>query len=53
MKKNLYLKEKVKSIEVKKKSISKLLREMKETGFQGRKLGEVLRFGRKCSGIKI
>ena len=37
-----YLKEKVKSIEVKKKSISKLLSEMAETGFQGRKLGEVV-----------
>jgi len=37
-----YLKEKVKSIEVKKKSIPKLLSEMKETGFQGRKLGELV-----------
>lgn len=37
-----YLKEKVQSIEVKKKSISQLLTEMADTGFQGRKLGEVV-----------
>lgn len=39
---NPYLKEKLKPIEVKKKSISQLLEEMSETGFQGRKLGEAL-----------
>lgn len=39
-KKSPYLKEKVKAIEVKKKSISQLLKEMEDTGFQGRKLGE-------------
>ena len=40
--KNPYLKEKVKAIEVSKKSISQLLREMADTGFQGRKLAEVV-----------
>lgn len=40
--KNPYLKEKVKAIEVNKKSISQLLREMGDTGFQGRKLAEVV-----------
>lgn len=43
MKKNSYLKEKVKSITVKKKNISQLLDEMADTGFQGRKLGEVVK----------
>jgi len=42
MKKNQYLKEKVKAIEVEKKSISRLLEEMQNTGFQGRKLAEVV-----------
>jgi len=42
-----YLKEKVKSIEVKKKNISQLLTEMKDTGFQGRKLGEVVEVWKK------
>lgn len=42
MKNNPYLKEKVKSIQVKRKNISQLLDEMAETGFQGRKLGEVV-----------
>lgn len=38
-----YLRKKLKAIEVKRgKSISKLLAEMKATGFQGRKLGEVI-----------
>ena len=38
-----YLSKKLKAIEVKKgKSISQLLREMAKTGFQGRKLGEVV-----------
>lgn len=43
MKKNPYFKEKVKAIEVKgPKTISQLLDEMVATGFQGRKLGEVV-----------
>jgi deoxyhypusine synthase len=42
MKKNPYKKEKVKAIEVRKKSISQLLREMENTGFQGRKLAEMV-----------
>ena len=42
VKKSPYLKEKVKAITVKKKSISQLLREMENTGFQGRKLAEVV-----------
>lgn len=37
-----YFREKVVPIEVGKKSISQLLREMSNTGFQGRKLGEVV-----------
>lgn len=41
MKNNNYFKEKVKAIEVKKKNISQLLDEMADTGFQGRKLGEI------------
>ena len=41
MKKSKNFKEKVKAIEVKKKSLSRLLDEMADTGFQGRKLGEV------------
>jgi len=40
--KNPYFTEQVKSIEVKEKSISELLKEMTDTGFQGRKLGEVV-----------
>jgi len=41
--KNPYLKEKVKAIEVKSpKTISRLLDEMTGTGFQGRKLGEIV-----------
>jgi len=41
--KEKYLSKKLKAIEVKKgKSISQLLREMAKTGFQGRKLGEVV-----------
>ena len=40
--KNPYLKEKVKAIKVGKKSISQLLREMQDTGFQGRKLAEIV-----------
>jgi deoxyhypusine synthase len=47
MKERYYLKEKVKSIEVKKKSISQLLAEMSDTGFQGRKLGEVVQVWEK------
>jgi len=47
MKERYYLKEKVKSIEVKKKSISQLLTEMSDTGFQGRKLGEVVQVWEK------
>lgn len=43
MPKNLYLKEKVKAIEVNKKTISHLLEAMKDTGFQGRKLAEVVK----------
>ncbi|MBO3841527.1 MAG: deoxyhypusine synthase [Candidatus Brockarchaeota archaeon] len=39
--KDHYLKRKLESIEVKKKSISNLLSEMAKTGFQGRRLGEV------------
>jgi deoxyhypusine synthase len=38
--KNPYFTEKVKPIEIKEKSISQLLKEMSDTGFQGRKLGE-------------
>ncbi|OHA64350.1 MAG: deoxyhypusine synthase [Candidatus Wildermuthbacteria bacterium RIFCSPHIGHO2_01_FULL_47_27] len=41
MKKNPYKKEKVRAIEVGQKPISKLLDEMADTGFQGRRLGEV------------
>jgi len=37
---NPYLKEKLTPIEIKEKSISQLLKEMNDTGFQGRKLGE-------------
>lgn len=37
-----YLVKKVSAIEVKKKSLSQLLSEMTSTGFQGRKLGEVV-----------
>jgi deoxyhypusine synthase len=37
---NPYLKEKLTPIEIKEKSISQLLKEMSDTGFQGRKLGE-------------
>jgi len=43
MKKQKYLFKKLKAIEVKKgKTISQLLKEMEKTGFQGRKLGEVV-----------
>lgn len=38
---NPYLLKKLKTLEVKKKSNSELLNEMAETGFQGKKLGEV------------
>lgn len=41
VRKTPYFKKKVKAIEVEKKPISKLLEEMADTGFQGRKLGEV------------
>ena len=37
---NPYLKEKLTPIEVKEKTISQLLKEMSNTGFQGRKIGE-------------
>lgn len=48
MAKNSYLKEKVKAIEVKnQKTISQLLDEMADTGFQGRKLGEVVQVWEK------
>jgi len=48
MKKNIYKKEKVKAIEVKNpKTISQLLDEMTNTGFQGRKLGEIVRVWEK------
>ncbi|MDP3093729.1 MAG: deoxyhypusine synthase family protein [bacterium] len=40
-KSNPYLKEKLKTIEVGKKTVSELLDAMADTGFQGRKLGEV------------
>ncbi len=40
-KNNPYLKEKVRAVEVGKKSISQLLDEMADTGFQGRKLAEI------------
>lgn len=43
MRETPYFKEKLKAIEVKEKSISQLLDEMAETGFQGRKLGEAVR----------
>ncbi len=42
MKRNFYLKKRLRAIEVKEKTISKLLEEMAQTGFQGRKLGEAL-----------
>ena len=42
VKKSPYLKEKVKAIRVKKKTLSQLLKEMENTGFQGRKLAEVV-----------
>ncbi|MAF43863.1 MAG: deoxyhypusine synthase [Parcubacteria group bacterium] len=45
--KDPYFKEKVKAIEVKKKKISKLLDEMADTGFQGRRLGEVVKVWEK------
>lgn len=45
--KNPFLKEKVKAIEVKKKNISQLLEEMAETGFQGKKMAEVVRVWEK------
>src|SRR3989339_1132788 len=38
---NPYLKEKVKAIEVGKKTVSELLKAMSQTGFQGRKLGDL------------
>ena len=47
MKNNPYLKEKVKAIQVKRKNISQLLDEMTDTGFQGRKLGEVVQVWEK------
>lgn len=40
-KSNPYLKEKVKAIEVGKKTVSELLKAMSQTGFQGRKLGDL------------
>ncbi len=40
MRKTPYFKEKLETIEVKRKSLSQLLQEMAKTGFQGRKLGE-------------
>lgn len=40
MKKSEYLKKKVESIEVGRKSVSELLHAMRQTGFQGRKLAE-------------
>jgi len=40
---NPYLKEKLKTIEVKEKKISELLFALKDTAYQGRKLGEVLK----------
>lgn len=39
---NPYFVEPLKAIEVKEKTISQLLKEMSDTGFQGRKLGEVV-----------
>lgn len=42
-KSNPFLKEKVKAIDVKPRTVSQLLDEMVNTGFQGRKLGEVVR----------
>jgi len=47
LRKNSYFKEKVKSIEIKKKTISQLLDEMSDTGFQGRKLGEAVKVWEK------
>lgn len=44
---NRYFKEKVRAVEVKKKTISRLLDEMTNTGFQGRKLGEVVQVWEK------
>jgi len=42
MKSNPYLKDRLEEIEVSRKSISELLRAMSKTGFQGRKIGEVV-----------
>lgn len=47
MDKNKYFQQKVKAIEVRKKTISQLLDEMAETGFQARKLGEAVRIWEK------
>jgi len=47
MQQDKYLKEKVKAIKVEKKNISQLLNEMANTGFQGRKLGEVVQVWEK------
>ena len=47
MKEKKYLKEKVRAIEVNKKSVSQLLNEMANTGFQGRKLGEIVQVWEK------
>jgi len=44
---SLYLKEKVKAIKVDKKTVSELLDAMANTGFQGRKLGEMVQVWEK------
>ncbi|MEM2878653.1 MAG: deoxyhypusine synthase [Candidatus Hadarchaeales archaeon] len=52
MRKTPYFKEKMKTIEVKDKSISQLLSEMADTGFQGRKLGEAAKVWEEMIGEK-
>lgn len=50
--KKFNLREKVQAIEVKKKTVSRLLDEMSQTGFQGRKLGEVVQVWEKMANDK-
>jgi len=52
MRKTPYFKERLRTIEVGKKSISQLLSEMAETGFQGRKLGEAAKLWEEMVGQK-
>ncbi len=52
MRKTPYFKEKLETIEVRKKSLSQLLQEMAKTGFQGRKLGEAAALWEEMLGKK-